>query len=224
MVKIEEDHCVFQHDSLFDGAATETVKFENLKQWRLTKKEPPILCSDDVLKTKMLGDKFAPIKNDMIKAKLQSIINEAYLDNVPTDQLVFTLNPGTVCSKDKIKKDELHLYPVGHVYPVKEGDKPKGIVLKFMGQEFTLLPYKAAASFDSSKPGALVPYNWVVTSEEEDDVNMVVKWVNTKGVSLPVLQNPKALPKNAVLCRPADKKADAKSSQTQPKAKRAKTG
>ena len=55
LASIKEKHCVFIHQPLFEGAIEKEVTFDHLKEWKPTKKDPPIQCPDASLPAKMVG-------------------------------------------------------------------------------------------------------------------------------------------------------------------------
>ncbi|CAK9015872.1 Uncharacterized protein SCF082_LOCUS12940, partial [Durusdinium trenchii] len=186
---------------LFDSSIVIHADFHSLKQWKVTKQQPPLLCPVELMKSRTGTSSDSSIYMDMRRGEVQSIVNEAYLQHLPGDQLLFSLHPSNVFCSTKVKKNEINLYPVGVVHMVKPADVPKikGIHLKYKGFDWTLTPYRSLPAFDDSKAGYLVAYNWVQTAEEEEEANMTVKWLTIRGLSLPVLQNCVPLSKHDAL-------------------------
>ena len=229
MQSIQADHCLFEHQGLFSAKIEIQEPFENLKHWKATKKEPPILCPTELQKDRLVGDPNLCLELEKVKHKLQSIVYEVYLAHVSQWKLVFSLNPSGVYSLAKYKKGELVLPPVGSIVPFKAGDKAKGISLKFMNQEFHLLPVRAASSFDENKLGCLIPYYFVSTTDKAEEVNMEVKAVENQGVKLPLLVSSKTVQENDRLIRLCSKfqkdskgSAQASTAVTEPAQKKAK--
>ena len=196
---------VFEHQPLFDSSIVIHADFHSLKQWKVTKQQPPLLCPVELMNSRSGTSSDSSIYMDMCRGEVQSIVNEAYLQHLPGDQLLFSLHPSNVFCSTKVKKNEISLYPVGVVHMVKPADVPKikGIHLKYKGFDWTLTPYRSLPAFDDSKAGYLVAYNWVQTTEEAEEANMTVKWLTIRGLSLPVLQNCVPLSKHDALVRTA---------------------
>lgn len=196
---ISETNCIFEHHPLFEAPQVVDVPFDKLKEWKVTKKDPPLLFPDAFVSARMVGDKTMSMQKDLARNKLQALVIDTYLKNLPKNKLIFTMNPACLYTKDKLKKHDLQLYPAGVVQFIKQGEKPKGLPLTFMGRNFQLMPYKNAHNADDSKSGYLIPYHWVSQTDEEDKVNMEVSHVTCSGVALPVLTNSVAVAKHSIL-------------------------
>ena len=214
LVSIESNHVVFKHQPLFGEPTIAKADFDQLKFWKVTKKECPLLCEQEMKMSKMVGGKGEVIKVDMVKSGLQEAINDFYLQNLP--KVEFALHPTMLFAGAKFKKGELQLIPAGLVQTLKPEEKVRGIKLRHKGYDFQLVPYKAASEFDMEKGGNLVPFFWVQTHDQEEEVNMGFKNVTVKGMSLPTLVNTKPLTKNQPLYMAPEPKTE------EPKAKKAK--
>lgn len=214
-------HCVFEHHPLFEAPQALDVPFDKLKEWKVTKKDPPLMFPDVFVSTRMVEDKTLSMQKDLARTKLQAIVIDSYLKNLPKNKVIFTMNPACLYTKEKLKKHELQLYPAGVVQFIKEGEKPKGIPLTFMGHTFQLMPYKNAHSPDDSKGGYLIPYNWVMASVEQSSINMEVNHITCSGVALPVLTNSIPVAKHSILYTSSGSTED--DAVEAPKAKKTKT-
>ena len=188
----------FIHTPIFGPEETELCEFSSLNAWKSTKKAMPKRCTQDMalLKAVHTSDSF---KADLKKAEVQSLLLKAYKDHVQAVQnsLVFAQMPApALFCNVKVKKGGLTLYPAGTIQSLKGKDlkKVKGVVVEYQNEHFLVQPYKAFKDFDDdSAEGALIPYNFVGKTSEEEDVTMVVKGVNYDGLRIPILTNEKAL-------------------------------
>ena len=188
----------FIHTPIFGPEETELCEFSSLNAWKSTKKAMPKRCTQDMalLKAVHTSDSF---KADLKKAEVQSLLLKAYKDHVQAVQnsLVFAQMPApALFCNVKVKKGGLTLYPAGTIQSLKGKDlkKVKGVVVEYQSEHFLVQPYKAFKDFDDdSAEGALIPYNFVGKTSEEEDVTMVVKGVNYDGLRIPILTNEKAL-------------------------------
>ena len=87
-------------------------------------------------------------------------------------------------SSQKLKKNDLVLYPLGSVQPLKmkEGKKSKAIILEYQNEKFQLQPWKGLTYFTQDAEGMLVAYNYVGIASDSDSVNMVQKVTTYKGL------------------------------------------
>ena len=205
LVAINEDHCLLLHQPLFGGKDEIQVPFSEVKAWKKTKKEPPQLATPQFVLAK-LAMKGGALLLDYNKSYVQSLLLEAYFDNLPCQKLQFSLNPSGVYTSGKVKKAELLLYPAGMLHLVKPEDlqKSKHIHMTFDNMHFAIVPYKGISSFKDDEKGMFIPWNWVQVTEDEDEANMVIKMTNFKGIQIPVLTNTDQLVADTLLCRLKD--------------------
>eukprot|EP00435_Cladocopium_sp_Y103_P025348 s2703_g6.t1 len=216
----------FVHTPLFGAEETELCDFTNLNAWKLTKRGMPKRCTQDMalLKAVHTSETF---KADLKKAEVQSLLLKAYKNHLETvnKSLIFAHLPSPALFCDvKVKKGGLTLFPVGTIQSLKGKDmqKVKGVLVEYQQEQFLVQPYKGFKDFDDeSADGVLIPYNFVGTTSEEDEVTMVSKMVAFEGLKIPVLTNDKALAKEIQLLKAEPEDGEAAGA---PPSKRRKTG
>ena len=196
--------------------------FHELKLWKGTKKEAPIICPEEVCKAKRGDFKDTGMFFDWVRSEAQAILNEAYLNNMSEEKVIFALHPTSLYCSSKIKKGDLQLYPVGIIQVVKPEDveKIKGLHLKYKGIDLQVVPYKPLTEFSLQKQGYMVAYNWIQENDDDEKINMVVKWQTIKGLAVPVLQNSVPLNQHDVLYKGPIKSSPAAPAAKAPSRKR----
>ena len=208
LAKSEKDHMVFTHEPLFGPEEEVKVPFEDLKQWRPTKKAMPRLCPEEV-KSLKLAHISSLTEAELKKAEVQALLISAYKDSITSaqDSLMYAMLPQVALfSSQKLKKNDLVLYPLGSVQPLKmkEGKKSKAIILEYQNEKFQLQPWKGLTYFTQDAEGMLVAYNYVGIASDSDSVNMVQKVTTYKGLKIPVLTNSVAVAKETILLKADD--------------------
>ena len=105
---------------------------------------------------------------------------------------------------------------------VKAGKKTNGVVVQYRTEKFSVHPFKACGKFDMQAEGMLVPFYFVQSTDEEQEVNMEIKLVNYQGLQIPALSNPAAMEQHTLLVRATDD--DGSKSIQGPPAKKQKKG
>lgn len=184
---IGEKTCLFKHYPLFDPALEVETEFSELKSWKATKAKQPQLCPDDVA-VNLVPQPASVVYKDYLKATVLHLLWEAFIASSTTRGLQFSLSPTGVYTKVKFNKGTLCLYPLGNVVAVTN-DKPKGLIVKYQNQQFTISNYKAPSSFEADAKGTLVPFNWVGEGDDPESCNMCQKTVTYRGLTIPILYN-----------------------------------
>ena len=177
------------------------VDFADVKTWKATKRQPSTLIPKDVAMSRLAWKTPSWVAEQM-KTYAQQVVNETFLDKLPEVELQFSLFPCAVHTATKIKKNDLQLYPVGTIQPVKDSEshKLRGIPVQYKGAKFQIMPPRALSSLEEDVPGTLVPFHCLSQTEDESEVNMQLKWMTVKGVSIPSFINSASLAANATLC------------------------
>ena len=221
LVEVDEANTKFLHKPLFGAEFTQKVGFEQLKEWRVTKKELPVRGTNAQVVP------YLPTKNDFVqeelrRSKLQAKLVQAYMDQCDglEKQLAFVTNPTSLWSAVKLGKGKCKIFIVGQVARAKPNSK-KCILVNFEGQTYTISPWKSLSDFQDPQQNSanvISPFFWVKTSSDEEKVNMEVKFVEVGGTRLPILQNMEIVDAGEQLLRAAEDEI----SEAPPVAKKAK--
>ena len=205
---MNDSEAIFEHKPLF--SATELVKeqLDALKKWRLTKKEPTIMCPQQLC-TSRLPHNVDTVQKEIEKATVTQLLMDAYMSNKLADESLvgFASHPSNLFVMKKVKQKALKLYPLGTCSAVPEKDqakfleKTKNVVVWFNQKPYVINPFKNLSSFTKSDSGSLCPYFWVKSTEEEENINLQTSWVNHKGLVLPILENEEAIQAHTVLLK-----------------------
>lgn len=183
-------------------------QLSSLKKWKLTKKEPTMLCPESLCKERLAHNVLA-VQKDIEKATATQLLMEAYMSNKVADEslLAFASHPSNLFLMKKAKKKEVKLYPLGTLSAVAEPEKAKilektkNVVVYYKEKPYLIQPFKSLSSFTNPEAGSLCPFFWVKTSEDADKINLQTTWVNHKGLKIPVLENDEALPAQTLLLK-----------------------
>ena len=222
---LDDSEAIFEHKPLFTASEIVKEQLDSLKKWRPTKKEPTIMCPQQLC-TSRLPHNVDTVQKEIEKAIVNQLLMEAYMNNkLADDSLVgFALHPSNLFVMKKLKKKELKLYPLGTCSAAPEKDqanfleKTKNVVVWFNEKPYLIQPFKNLSSFTKPESGTLCPYFWVKSTEAEEDINLQTAWVNHKGLKIPTLQNEDAIQAHTVLL-----KSSGQQPKGAPKAKKAKT-
>eukprot|EP00438_Fugacium_kawagutii_P004869 Skav203385 [mRNA] locus=scaffold1379:411164:415169:+ [translate_table: standard] len=187
---LTNDQCIFEHVPLFGEKIVVKAGLDELKHWKRTKKDLPQLAPEDFVAQRMVG-KSGQILLGYYKAYVDYVLHEAYFANLVKGKLHFSLCPTGVYSKDKIKKGDLQLFPLGHVQVIKPEDvkKTKNLIVQYEGHSFQIVPHKSVAAFDAKDKGHFIPFFWVQETQEETLCNMQPKVVTFMDLKIPILIN-----------------------------------
>lgn len=209
---VNDSEAIFEHQPLF--TATELVKeqLDSLKMWRLTKKEPTMMCPQQLC-TSRLPHNVDIVTKEIEKVTVTHLLMEAYMNNKLADDnlLGFTSHPSNLFVMKKVNKKALKLYPLGTCSAVPEKDQAKflentkNVVVWFNKKPYVIQPFKNLASFTKPDAGTLCPYFWVKNSEKEEDINLQTTWVNHRGLQIPILENGEPIQAHAVLLKSSGK-------------------
>ena len=196
-----DGQCKFLHKPLFGEEVSVLVDFADVKTWKATKRQASTLIPKDVAMSRLAWKTPSWVAEQM-KTYTQQVVNKTFLDKLPEVELQFSLFPCAVHTATKIKKNDLQLYPVGTIQPVKDSEshKLRGIPVQYKGAKFQIMPPRALSSLEEDVPGTLVPFHCLSQTEDESEVNMQLKWMTVKGVSIPSFINSASLAANATLC------------------------
>ena len=221
---VTDSEAVFEHQPLFAPSVVVKDQLSVLKKWKLTKKEPTMLCPEQLCIARLPHNALS-VQKDFEKATATQLLMEAYMSNKVADEslLAFASHPSNLFLMKKAKKKEVRLYPIGTLSAVVEQDKAKtlqktkNVVVWFQDNPYLIQPFKNLSSFTKSEAGTLCPFFWAKSSEEADKINLQTTWINHKGLKIPILENDEALPAQTLLL-----KCSGQQSQ-EPPAKKSKT-
>lgn len=205
---ISDSEAVFEHQPLFAPSVVVKDQLSSLKKWKLTKKEPTMLCPESLCKERLAHNVLA-VQKDIEKATATQLLMEAYMSNKVADEslLAFASHPSNLFLMKKAKKKEVKLYPLGTLSAVAEPEKAKilektkNVVVYYKEKPYLIQPFKSLSSFTNPEAGSLCPFFWVKTSEDADKINLQTTWVHHKGLKIPVLENDEALPAQTLLLK-----------------------
>ena len=111
------------------------------------------------------------------------------------------------------------LWPLGTLSKQRDPDQKDNLCLAYKGVNYSIQPYKALDWSKSSTSGALVPFWFVKTTNEENKVTMFLDKKELDGMVVPILVNKSPLPEKTHLLQAS--KDLLKKFALQPAAKRA---
>lgn len=205
---VTESNAIFEHQPLFASSQVVNEQLDSLKKWRLTKKEPTMMCPQQLC-TARLPHNVDFVKKDIEKAVVSHLLMEAYMSNKLDDDslLGFAAHPSNLFLMKKVKKKELKLYPIGTCSAVPEKDqaktleKTKNVVVWFNKRPYLIQPFKNLTSFTKPETGTLCPFFWVKSSEKQEEINLQTAWVTHKGLQIPILENDDPIQAQAILLK-----------------------
>lgn len=205
---VTDSEAVFEHQPLFAPSVVVKDQLSALKKWKLTKKEPSMLCPESLCIAR-LPQNVKSVQKDIEKATATQLLMEAYMGNKVADEslLAFANYPSNLFLMKKAKKKEVRLFPLGTLSAVAEQDKAKilektkNVVVYFQENPYLIQPFKTLSSFTNPEAGTLCPFFWVKTSEDLQKINLQTTWITHKGLKIPILENDEALPAQTLLLK-----------------------
>lgn len=169
------------------------MDISDLKLWKVFKGQPPEKCESAVA-TKLLVYNSSNLEEELLKAKVQMQVLEVCKKNgIGADTLTFSNPPSAVWATKNLKKGELKLFPAGIVSKIKDGKVKGKTIASCSGQSFAVSHFKTANDFTEGKNEVLDVYQWVKTTDESEEVNMVKQSHTSERVQLPYLTNSRAV-------------------------------
>lgn len=161
---LDNSEAIFELKPLFTASEVVKEQLDSLKKWRPTKKEPTIMCPQQLC-TPRLPHNVDTVQKEIEKAIVNQLLMEAYMKNkLADDSLVgFALHPSNLFVMKKLKKKELKLYPLGTCSAAPEQDqanfleKTKNVVVWFNGKPYLIQPFKNLSSFTKPESGTFLP-------------------------------------------------------------------
>ena len=204
---LKDDCATFVHTPLFGDPEEVQESYESLKNWKHTKKQGTSMCPAALAALK-LPHTSTIVLDEFSRLQVNSFLLDAYMNSKkPNEEMLgFTMCPAGVVTLKKFKKKELQLYPVGFCNKPKDSAKEKErFCVKFNEVKYDLLPFKTFSNFDKPKdPGVLCPFWLVGTTEDENEANMSLAYIEYKGATIPILENKDGIGPNTWLTRPSD--------------------
>ena len=201
---------VFQLTSIDDSAATMThrpilspecivqVPLDQLKRWRLSKKDMPVLASPEIM------GKGLPLANlqvveDFQKAQITMALRQAFQSHsVGETQVACSANPQGVWAIQPIKKTQFKLVPLGPISKAKEGQEHK-LYIQHFGAKWAIGNWKQNASLSQDHDGILVPFSWVKEAPTAEEANLQWGHLKQDGIDIPILVPKHGIEKNQQL-------------------------
>ena len=167
--QVNEDHCLFIHQPLFEAALEVQVDFLKLKEWRATKAPMPVACPLAKAKAHMVH-KNGAVDLELQKSHVQRCLLQACKDNGPTGKdVVFSCNPNHVWASKKCrKKGGLKVFPSGSVSLLKGTPAADKHYIKAFGKLWLVTPMKALLNFEKDE-GVLSSFWWVKYAGEHGE-------------------------------------------------------
>ena len=164
---------------------------ELLKNWSITKSEPPVLMKDPIAR---VPESF---KQSLKKNEIYGALVELYSKHQKHhDALSYFMGPDQVRSKDcTIKAGSLVLVPAVPLTNISVDAKTASRVIdagKYDGHHYTIVPTaRPSRKGDDWEPADsfVNPYFWVGKAEEKKLANMVHDTIVFKSLKIPVLKN-----------------------------------
>lgn len=206
------DTQVFQFDTITDAEATfvhspilgqkETVKvpLDQLYKWKATRAMMPHEFQANFVQSLMYQHSDSA-KEELAKLEVTMALHSAIAaHSVSEAHVCFALHPQGIFAIQETKKVKaLKLVPIGHVTKLKPQQEAK-VEIKHQGHRFGVSSWKQYTNLDTPKGGHMDPFWWVKSTTDPVLVNMEHATIVQDGITIPILQNLKAIkPKEQLL-------------------------
>ena len=201
LTKVNDDNVTMAHSALFQSPEEIHVVFADLKKWKVTKSQMPLLCPEETARLS-LPEQHSTCQEELTRLSVANALHACYQCHaLAPKQVAFALYPMALYTQQSFKKKQLKLVPLGTVTKAKEGLQSK-LRIQCQGMAFTICAWKQSTDFNDEH--CLVPFFGAKPATEEEAVTLEWSHVAQDSISIPILTNPEALGKHQLLLYPKE--------------------